>query len=163
MTRWILPAAAALSVLFASPSAWAEPAPLAADALARCATQVDSLRSESARLTQKNAEFDARRNSINARTASLRAERDQVPANDLQAGLAMREKLKEHHEQTIAFNASVETLKREIEAVNVLKREYDSQCANRPYRRADLEALPAAQQAAMRAGLSGVQVPYIGQ
>jgi hypothetical protein len=161
MNRWTLSAAATLGLLLGSPALQAESAPLSAEALARCANQVHTLRDESGRLTAKNAEFDQRRTAINQRSVALKAEREQVPPNDLQAGLAMREKLKLHHEQTLAFNASVEQLKREIDSLNALKRDYDGNCASRSYRRADLEALPSAHQEAMRAGLGGVQVPYI--
>lgn len=134
---------------------------LSPEALARCAAQVQTLRADSAALTQKNAEYDLRRNAINERSATIKAERDALKPDDFDGGTALREQIKQHTAQTLAFNADVEQLKRDIEAVNVVKRDYDSNCANRPYRPADLEALPEADRAAMRAGLGGVQVPYI--
>ena len=45
--------------------------------------------------------------------------------------------------------------------MNNLKAKYDQQCAFRPYRRADLDALPPAQRQAMLTGLSDVSVPYL--
>lgn len=161
MKRWILPAAAALAAVFTTPAMPDEAGPLPREALARCAAQVQTLLDESGRLTQAAVAFDRRRSALDERSAALRAERDAVAEGDLEAGLAVREKLKEHHAQTLAFNASVEQLKREIGSLNALKQDYDGNCANRSYRRSDLEGLPAEQQAAMRAGLRGVQVPYI--
>lgn len=161
MTRWIAPTLAALTYAFVVPHAAAQSAPLAPDVLARCASQVQQLREESTRLTQKSAETDVRRNAINERSATLKAERDSLKADDLEGGLAVRQRLQDHHAQTVAFNAEVEKLKTEIRAVNGLKRDYDGACANRSYRRADLDALPESARNAMRVGLGGVQVPYI--
>lgn len=163
MTRALLPQALFLAGLLASAAAQAETPPLTAQDLARCAAQVETLRTDSITLTQKNADYDVRRNTINARSAALKAERDAVNPDDLEAGLAVRAKLKEHHDQTVAFNADVEKLKVDIRNLNALKKDYDDRCANRPYRRADLQAMPEAAQAAMRAGLGGVQVPYLAE
>lgn len=166
MTRWIAPTLTAVAFTLAAPlaaaqSGAAQPAPLAPDVLARCASQVQQLREESTRLQQKSAEIDVRRNAINERSAALKAERDALKADDLQGGLAVRQHLQDHQAQTLAFNAEVEKLKSEIRQVNVLKKDYDGTCANRSYRRADLEALPEASRNAMRVGLGGVQVPFI--
>jgi Skp family chaperone for outer membrane proteins len=167
MTRWIAPTLTAVAFTLAAPHAAAQPdgaaqtAPLAPDVLARCAAQVQQLREESARLAQKSAEVDVRRNAINERSAALKAERDALKPEDLQGGLTVRQHLQDHHAQTLAFNAEVEKLKGEIRQVNVLKRDYDGTCANRSYRRADLDALPESARNAMRVGLGGVQVPFI--
>lgn len=161
MTRWIAPTLTAIACALAAPQAAAQSAPLAPDVLARCASQVQQLREESARLTQKNAEIALRRNAINERSAVLKAERDALKTDDAQGGLALRQRLQDHQAQTLAFNAEVENLKSEIRAVNVLKGDYDGTCANRSYRRADLDALPESARNAMRVGLGGVQVPYV--
>lgn len=147
--------------LAAMSSARAEAPPLSAPELSRCATQVQNLRAESLRLTQKNTEMEPRRRAINERSVALKAERDAVPADDMDRSLAVRQSLQEHHAQTVEFNTQVEQLKREIVAVNALKQDYDRDCANRPYRRSDLAALPDAQRSAMQVGLGGVQVPYL--
>lgn len=135
--------------------------PLSKEALSKCASQVQSLRDESARLTQKNAEVDLRRSAINERSAALKTERDNLKPDDLQGGLALRQSLQQHSLDTLAFNADVEKLKSDIRAVNEVKKDYDGNCANRSYKRADLDALPEAAQSAMRNGLGGVQVPFI--
>lgn len=167
MKRWIARGATLVALGLVTGTAVAQapasqPPPLSPDALARCATQVQTLRSDSAALTQKNAEYELRRKAINERSSTIKAERDALKPEDVDAGLALRDQIKQHTAQTLAFNADVEQLKREIEAVNVVKRDYDNNCANRPYRPADLETLPEASRNAMRAGLGGVQVPYIG-
>lgn len=162
MTRTaIVMLAATLSGLGALSPASANEVPLDRAALNSCATQVHNLRVESIRLTQKNSELEPRRRAINERSAALKAERDAVPADDFDRAMAVRQSLQEHHAQTLAFNAQIEQLKREIVAVNTLKQDYDRACANRPYRRSDLAALPEAQRTAMQAGLDGVQVPYL--
>ena len=134
---------------------------LSAEALARCAAQVQTLREESTRINQKNAEYDIRRKAINERTVMLKAERDSPQAKELEPGLAFRKSLEEHHAATLAFNAEIEQIKRDIVAVTALKQDYDTSCANRSYRRADLDAMPEAARTAMRAGLGDVQVPYL--
>lgn len=137
--------------------------PLTSQDLARCAAQVETLRADSTTLTQRNAEYEVRRNAINARTAELRVERDAVNPDDLESGLAVRQKLSEQRERTLAFNADVARLRTDIQDLNALKRDYDSRCANRSYRRADLDAMPLSTREAMRAGLGGVQVPYLAE
>lgn len=162
MTRTaIVMLAAALSGLGTLSTVSANEVPLDREALNACATQVHNLRVESIRLTQKNSELEPRRRAINERSAALKAERDAVPGDDFERSLAVRKSLQEHHAQTLAFNAEVEQLKREIVAVNALKQDYDRSCANRPYRRSDLAALPEAQRGAMQTGLNSVQVPYL--
>lgn len=163
MKRWTLQlAAGALAAVTAGTTAQAQTAaPLDSAALNLCATQVNNLRVESNRINQKNAELDVRRKAINERSASIKIERDNVPADNLERGLAVRASLQEHVSQTVKFNAEIEQIKRDIVAVNALKQQYDSGCANRPYRRKDLAALPEVQRAAMQAGLGGVQVPYL--
>lgn len=151
----------ALVAVLACGSVQAELPPLTADGLARCAAQVQSLRAESQRLVQKNTQIDQRRNFINARTAALDAERAQLPPDQLAAGLDFHTRAKRHREETVAFNAEVEQFKREVIAVNQVKQDYDRSCANRSYRRKDLEAMPETARNAMRIGLSDVQVPYL--
>lgn len=162
MKRWTLQlAAGALTMVAGTAMAQTAPAPLDSAALNACATQVQNLRVESNRINQKNAELDVRRKAINERSAALKTERDNVPADNLERGLAVRASLQEHVSNTVKFNAEIEQIKREIVAVNLLKQNYDRDCANRSYRRNDLAALPEAQRAAMQAGLGGVQVPYL--
>lgn len=161
MDRGIVRLAMLASGLLLAAGVRAEPGPLTAQDLARCASQVETLRADSDLLTQRNFEYDVRRKAINERSAALKAERDNVDPTNLAAGLAVREKLKVHHEQTLAFNADVERLRRDIHALNALKKDYDSRCAGRPYRRADLEAMPESARTAMGGGLGGVRVPYI--
>jgi hypothetical protein len=139
-----------------------QPSALSAPALARCATQVQTLRAESARLLQTNAEYEVRRNTYNARSATLKAERDALKPDDLAASLAWKQAQQSHQALLVAFNADVEKLKSDIRAINVVKADYDVTCAGRPYRRQDLEAMPEAARNAMSSGLGGVQVPTLG-
>lgn len=138
-------------------------APLTPQDLARCAAQVETLRADSSALTQRNAEYETRRNALNARTAELKLERDAVNPDDLDTGLAVRAKLNEQRERTLAFNSDVAKLRTDLKALNALKQDYDARCANRSYRRADLDAMPPATRDAMRAGLGGVAVPYLAE
>ncbi len=139
----------------------AEAPPLSRAELARCASQVQTLRHDAPRLTRTSIEYDQQRLAINRRSAELKTERDNVDPEDLERGLAIRQRLAEHRKRTLAFNARIEQLKRDLEAINALKQDYDRNCARRPYRRDDFEALPTDRQAAMRAGLAGVRVPYL--
>lgn len=162
MKRWTRPLLVCLIAGTAVPvAAQTQAPPLDASSLARCASQVISLREESARLIQKNTVLDQRRNQINQRSAAFDAERATLPADNLEAGLNFRQRLKQHQSETLAFNAQVETYKDEVRAVNAVKQDYDRSCANRSYRRADLDAMPAQAREAMRRGLSDVQVPYL--
>ncbi len=142
-------------------AAAAQTPPLSAEALARCAGQVQSLRAESARLNQKNQLIDDRRNAIEQGAANLATQAHAADTNDLKTGLARHDQLQRHNQNVLAFNAEVEQLKREIVAVNAVKLDYDRGCSNRPYRRADLERLPETARNAMRAGMADVVVPYL--
>lgn len=134
---------------------------LSPEQLATCAGLVKALRSEAPRLTGLSHSYDQRRDFINNRSAALQAERKTIDPDDLSRGLDFRQRMQKHTAETIEFNQQVETLKRDVTAINLSRDRYDRECARRPYRRADLEALPADDAEAMRAGLSGVQVPYL--
>lgn len=144
------------------PAAPSKPPALAADVLARCAGQMQTLRAESARLLRTNSEYEVRRNTYNERTATLKTERDALKPDDLAGGLAWKQAQQDHQAQLVAFNADVEKLKGDIRTVNKVKGEYDSTCAGRPYRKQDLDALPESARNAMNEGLGGVQVPTLG-
>lgn len=159
MKEWI--GRSALAVLLATGSVRAEEAPLSVDALAQCATQVQHLRAESVRLKRRNSELDVQRSDINQRSAALQAERARLDPDDLEKGLDYRQRLQEQQAGTLAFNARIEQIRVDIDAINARKLGYDRDCAKRSYRRADLDALPAASREAMRAGLAGVEIPYL--
>ena len=64
------------------------------------------------------------------------------------------------NDEARAFNAEIERIKDEIRAINVVKQQYAANCAQRSYRRSDFERLSPQAQAAMRAGMGGIEVPY---
>jgi len=132
--------------------------PLSADELAVCANHVQQLRSESARLLERNAQLDTERERILARSRALEAAPQQT---ELDQRLTLHQQRTQHRDETIAFNLKIERIRAEIAALNETWRDYDARCANRPYSRRDLEQLPPAARDAMRAGLADVRVPYI--
>ncbi|TJY63207.1 hypothetical protein E4T66_05755 [Sinimarinibacterium sp. CAU 1509] len=134
---------------------------LSRDALAQCAEHTLTLRSESDRLNRENAQMDRERESINQRGAALKQQLASVGKTDLDRGLALHEQRRQQREDAIAFNTRIEQHKQRIVALNQIKRDYDAQCAERPFRRADLETLTPAARDAMQRGLSDVQVPYL--
>lgn len=133
---------------------------LGADELAACAERVGHLRTESARLLQQNGRLDAQRASLLDRRRGLESE-PAPRADDLNANLARYERRQQLEDETLVFNEQIERIRGEIATLNGVWKEYDARCANRPYRRSDLERLPPDAQQAMRAGLADVQVPYI--
>jgi hypothetical protein len=160
MMRWTTTAAIGAAMLFSTGFAAAADA-LSAPELARCANQVEHLRSESTRLTQWNTRLDARRDIINARAADLDKEAATLPKDDLKRGLDYVERRKAQQAEAVKFNGEIDQIRKDITALNTVKDEYDRNCADRSYRRTDLEALPAGPRTAMQAGLDGVAVPYI--
>ncbi len=158
-TRWMIGLAA--SGLMGLNVAMADSEPLSRESLARCASQVQTLRDESTRLTRESTALDRRREGIEERSAQLRLERENPVQDDLEAGLDFRQRQIEHKAQTVAFNADIQTLRDQITALNALKFDYEQRCAKRAYRRADLESLSSEDQSAMREGLGDVKVPYI--
>ncbi|MES0874104.1 hypothetical protein [Sinimarinibacterium thermocellulolyticum] len=149
----------ALMLLLAG-AAHAQNEPLTAEALARCAQQVLHLRSEAPRLMARNAELDLQRESIQQRQRALADEAKSIGVDDLRAGLDYTERRRALNDEARAFNAAIERIKDEIRAINLVKQRYDADCARRSYRRADFERLSPEAQAAMRAGLDGIVVPY---
>lgn len=119
-------------------------APLSAEALAECAAQVQTLRSESERLNALAAEHERRRERLEAERRDLHDS----------------ESRKRYNEAARAFNEEVADFQRDLDAINALKARYAENCAGRDYRRADLDTLPEAQQKAMRRGLDDITVPY---
>lgn len=131
---------------------------LSADELATCAGHVQRLREESPRLLQAGAHLDAERNALMRRRDGLYAS---AGGDDLREGLERRQAREQLDTEMRAFNRRVEATRAEIAALNASWRDYDRLCSQRPYRRSDLERLPPAAQAAMRAGLQDVRVPYL--
>lgn len=117
---------------------------LSAEALAVCAQQVQTLRSESERLNALAAEHERRRERLEAERQNLHDS----------------ESRERYNEAASAFNEEVAAFQEDLEAINALKARYADNCAGRDYRRADLDALPEAQRRAMRRGLDDVSVPY---
>jgi hypothetical protein len=155
--KWLV----AASGLILTPLAQADAAPLKPDELRRCASQVQQLRADSPRLSEQSLEIDRERQQINQQTAALKAEDERLKPDDLKAGLDLHQRRQRNQAQAAALNARLGRLRREIQALNLLKTDYDRNCSNRPYRRADLDTLPENARNAMRAGMSDVQVPYI--
>ncbi|MGB0218980.1 MAG: hypothetical protein ACPGJF_06570 [Sinimarinibacterium flocculans] len=156
MNRNLVPIAS----LLVAGSAWAQSEPLDADALARCAQQVQQLRSEAPRLLARNAQLDEQRESIQQRQRALAAEAKGIGSEDLNAGLGYSERRRALNDEARAFNAEIERIRDEIRAINVVKQQYAANCAQRSYRRSDFERLSPQAQAAMRAGMDGIEVPY---
>jgi chromosome segregation ATPase len=147
-------------VLFAAGTAQAQTEPLGGEALAQCAQQVQQLRSEAPRLLARNDELDVQRESIQQRQRALSAEAAGIGSDDLQAGLDYSERRRLLNQEASTFNAEIERIKDEIRAINVVKQQYAANCAQRSYRRSDFERLRPQAQAAMRAGMEGIEVPY---
>lgn len=154
MTRIMLAGIAALTLTLATAgNAQEEPdeATLGAEALAKCAERVQNLREESTRLNRAADEFEQRREALAEQHASI----------DGGQGVEASGRLLEYNKQAETFNEDIAAFRDQVMAVNDTKQWYHDNCANRSYRRSDLEALPADRAAAMRAGLADVQVPYI--
>ena len=154
-------AAALLALLMGPGTALANETPMSPTELAACAQQVQTLRSDAPRLNAWSQQIEARRSTINARGDSLKLDAAQQQKNDLEAGIALHDRRQQHNAEASAFNAEIERFKREVNAINVLKNQYDRACSTRPFRRADLMALPEAQRRAMQMGLADVVVPYL--
>ncbi|SFF26122.1 hypothetical protein SAMN04488120_101244 [Fontimonas thermophila] len=132
--------------------------PLDADMLAHCAAQVRHLRSAAPRLLEQDAQLSAQREQLLERQRALASE---TTGSDLHAHLAREAQRRELDAAIREHNARVEQLRADIAALNTVWKDYDAHCAGRPYRRSDFERLPPEAQAAMRAGLADVQVPYV--
>ncbi len=124
---------------------------LGAEMLAECAQRVQNLREESARLNRAADEFEQRRQALAEQQESI----------DGAGGVEASGRLLEYNKRAEAFNEDIAEFRDEVIAINDTKKWYHDNCANRAYRRSDLDALPADQAAAMRAGLADVEVPYI--
>lgn len=161
MNKYRIGCAMALAGALTAGAARAEPAPLSSAELARCASDALQLRQESARINQLNATLDQRREAINRRSAALDAESAQLDRSNLDAGLELNARQQQHNADANSFNGEIARIRDDITAINGIKDRYDRSCSERPYRRNDLAALPAAAQAAMRSGLADVEVPYL--
>jgi hypothetical protein len=163
MNRLVMASACATALVLSSSIAMAQTQqqPLSRAALAQCAGHALTLRTESERLNRENAQMDRERAAINQRGAALKQQQAVAGKVDLERGLALREQRRLQREEAMAFNARIEQHKQRIVALNQVKRDYDAQCAERPFRRADLESLSPAARDAMQRGLTDVQVPYL--
>lgn len=163
MTRHLAHAITAMLLAQASSSAFADAGALTRDELNRCAAQVQTLRSESARLTSESFDANAQKSAYDARSMQLRAEAEALAPDDIKGSLALAEKQKRHNADLAAFNDRIALLRRQITEINAVRTQYDQNCSNRPYRRTDFHGMPEASQQAMRAGLSDVAVPYFDE
>lgn len=137
------------------------PEPLSAAQLAVCADRVLRMRSDSAPLLQRNAQLAERRDAVEARRAALNEQAALTSRDDLEAGLARRQAQQQLNAEALAVNRDMQALRVAVAEISAVRADYDRECAGRPYRRRELEALPLPQQDAMRAGLGGVQVPEL--
>jgi len=135
--------------------------PLSAEALRTCAAQVQDLRERAPRLYAEVQGADARRAEINAQSAALQREADGLAREDLNAHLDLQQRRKAHNEVAAAFNQQMVEQRQAIEALNRVKAAYERNCADRSYRRSDFAKLTPEAQAAMRAGLHDIVVPYV--
>lgn len=158
--RRAVPGVLFLALLVAAP-AQADNAPLELATLRNCASQVQQLRSDATRLNANTAQLDVRRTALDRRSAALQAETAQLDRDNLRATLDLQQRRKQHNDELLAFNAEIARHRQAIVAVNQVKQRYAQDCADRPYRRADFQRLPADAQAAMRAGLDDIEVPYL--
>jgi hypothetical protein len=150
-----------LAVPLLAGAAQAQVEPLASEALMQCASKVLQLRTEAPQLLARSEQSDLQRESILQRQRALTEEAQGIGSEDLRAGLDYSERRRLLNEEASAFNTAMAQLRAEIDAINVVKQHYHASCAQRPYRRSDFERLSPEAQAAMRAGLDGIEVPYI--
>lgn len=141
-------------------SAWAAET-LTADELAHCAGQVQRLRTESPLLLERNARAEKERQRIDDARQDLEASVANAAGGELASGLAAHDRRARLNADAQVLNAQVAQLRGDIARINAVKRDYETRCAQRSFRSADLAQLPADAQAAMRAGLDDVQVPFI--
>lgn len=145
--------AVVLASVIITSHAQAEQAPLSAVELAQCADQVQTLRAKSARLNQKNAEFEKRRTDIKARSGELNDGAKLSAIDENQKRLRL-------NTDVLRFNGDIKQFGSDVAALNVVKKNYDARCSGRSYRHSDFASLTPGARAAMQAGLSDVQVPY---
>lgn len=124
---------------------------LDATALAACADKAQRLQLGSGELHQRLDRLASQRR-------TLLADSDAIGNGASPELTAAR---RQHEQTVVAFNADIATLRKDIQALNQVKADYDRDCSGRPYRRADLDAMPASAREAMRGGLANVQVPYL--
>lgn len=151
----------ALAAMVTAVAVQADASILSHEQLRRCAIQVQQLRDDATRLNADTLQLDARRAAIDQRAAALQREATAVDRDDLRASLDLRQRRKQHNDETLAFNGEIARHRQAIDAINVVKQQYAVNCAERAYRRADFAQLSADAQAAMRAGLADIEVPYL--
>ena len=117
---------------------------LTAEQLAHCASQVQTLRPESARLNDVAQQNESRRAALAQQHGGANQSADLVI---------------KYNQAAAAFNNHMQQFRQDVAEINAIRTAYDQRCANRSFRRADLEALPPSLADAMRAGLADVQVP----
>lgn len=124
---------------------------LNANQLRECAQMVRKLRERAPALHNRNQQLDKRRHELAEERARLNNNRGDT---DMQAW-------GRYNERAAAFNNDMVAFRSKVAEVNAIKHAYDKNCANRPFRNSDFQALPKALRKAMKAGLSDVRVPYL--
>lgn len=152
---------ALITPLAAAQSPTPSPTPMTREELAGCAERIQRLRAESPRLLARNAELDQRLERIQAERRRLDAESAGLDRGDFERGLAIRARREQLNDEARALNAEVFRLREDIQAIGAVKAEYDRVCAGRLLDRRDVATLTEAQQAALRAGLADIQVPFL--
>lgn len=161
MIKQLAASTLALTAIVVTTMAYAEIPPLSAEQLRQCAAQVQQLRVDATRLNAATPQLDAHRVDLDRRQRALQQEAAAADRDDLRANLDLQQRRKQQNDEATAFNAEIAQHRQAIEAINVVKQQYAAQCADRAYRRADFAQLSADAQAAMRAGLADIEVPYL--
>ena len=160
MNRIRIAVVSAAALLMAARVAAADE-PLDVGALQACAAQVQQLRSGASRLTEQVQRSDARRSELNAQGAALQREAGGSDRDNLQAHLDLQQRRQQHNDAANAFNSQMVAQRQAIDDLNRVKADYERNCSSRSYRRSDFAALSPDAQAAMRAGLDDISVPYV--
>lgn len=139
-----------MTIALGAPAASQEQ-PLTAQQLQQCAQMIQTMRTRAPRLNAQARRLQEQRLALAEQRASLQAsEQDNLDAwGRYNTGAA-------------AFNKEMAKLRTVIGKINQVKKSYDQNCAGRPFRDADFQALPQALRDAMQAGLADIRVPYAG-
>ncbi len=125
--------------------AWAGFLTEADDISSTLSKQSDALQATRARLSAEEKQVDHDRKLVDARAEK------QVKA--------FNARVQSMHDSVRSFNRSIDEYNASVQRANSLQRSFNVQCADRPYRLADLMALSAKERAAMKTGSTPFDLP----
>ncbi len=132
---------------------------MTAEEIRACAAFLTEADDISSTLSKQSDALQATRARLSAEEKQVDQDRKFVDARAEKQVKAFNARVQSMHDSVRSFNQSIDEYNASVQRANSLQRSFNVECADRPYRLADLMALSAKERAAMKTGSTPFDLP----